>query len=111
MSLHLLCQHHDLQYSAGIFNRRHGGDQLRFMYDNFVHFVADVQTWGDAFAVYARKLSDLVPQFHERGQAIFTAKPDGFNVLNHGNLSLKNILMRNDENGIAVKFVRGRRVI
>lgn len=95
-----------VQHGAGIFNAQQHRDRLTFMYDNFVHFVADIRTW-DVCEVYARKFAALVPQFLERGRAIFATRPaGGINVLNHGDLSLGNILQRNDaERGLNVKFV------
>lgn len=96
-------QNQDLQYSKGIFNKKYS-EQLNFLYDNFVHFIGDIATW-DGFAVYADKFAALKDVFLEKGQEIFTAKPGGFNVLNHGDLNPKNLLVKDDGQRINVKFV------
>lgn len=74
------------------------------MYENFVYFIDDIAIW-DGYKMYAKKFAALKNEFFVRGQKVFSAKRNGFNVLNHGDLNLKNLLVREDDAGINVKFV------
>lgn len=69
-----------------------------------MHFIGEIATW-DGFELYAQKFADLKAGFLNYGQRIFTAKPGGFNVLNHGDLNLKNLLVKDDGQRINVRFV------
>lgn len=74
------------------------------MYDNFVYFIDDIATWV-GFGVYAEKFAALKDVFLVKGEEIFTAKPNGLNVLNHGDLNPKNLLVKDDGQRFNVKFV------
>lgn len=74
------------------------------MYENFVYFIDEIASWK-GFELYANKFAALKDVFLIKGQEIFTPKLGGFNVLNHGDLNLKNLLVRDDGQRINVKFV------
>lgn len=90
-------------FASGIFNKKYS-DNLTFMFESFRYFVNEVKTW-DGYDDYASRLSDLESSFFAKGRDIFTAKPNGFNVLNHGDLNFKNILTRHDDEQNDVIFV------
>lgn len=73
------------------------------MHDNFLYFIKEINKW-DGYTIYAKKFNKLQEQFFVKGKDIFTPKVDGFNVLNHGNLTLNNLLINNVD-GINVNFV------
>lgn len=74
------------------------------MIENYRYFVNVVRKW-QGFEDYAERLSALENSLFTKGKDIFTAKPNGFNVLNHGDLNFKNILTRSNEEQNDVMFV------
>lgn len=91
-----------ISYSSGLFNKKYG-ETLLFVHDNFRYFVKEIKNW-DGCSVYAKKFNKLEEYFFAKGKTIFTPKSNGFNVLNHGNLTLNNLLINNVD-GINVNFV------
>ncbi|XP_037049874.1 uncharacterized protein LOC119084129 [Bradysia coprophila] len=90
-------------FASGIFNKKYS-ENLTFMLDNYRYFVNVVRKW-QGFEDYVVKLSALENSLLTKGKDIFTAKPNGFNVLNHGDLNFKNILTKGDEEQNDVIFV------
>lgn len=78
---------------------------MAFLDENFRYFVKEINGW-DGYGLYAKKFNKLLGTFHSRGQEIFTPIPDGFNVLNHGDINLKNLLIQKDNDKFDILFVR-----
>lgn len=85
------------------------GESLTFLTENFQYFVQEIQNW-DGYGLYANKFNQLQQHFLRRGQEIF-APSKGINVLNHGGLSLKNILINRNNEKIGVNFIDFRHCI
>lgn len=81
-----------------------------FLQDNFNAFADEIGLWRPKYTAVAEKLVKLKPTFVERLKPIYTVtKPGiGYNVLNHGDFHIKNMLFKKTENGSldAVRFVR-----
>lgn len=97
-------QNKDLIYNVGLFNKKYS-DTMAFLDENFRYFVKEINGW-DGYGLYAKKFNRLLGTFHSRGQEIFTPTSDGFNVLNHGDINLKNLLIQKDNEKIDILFVR-----
>lgn len=78
---------------------------MAFLDENFRYFVKEINGW-DGYGLYAKKFNQLLGTFHSRGQAIFTPTSDGLNVLNHGDINLKNLLIQKDTDKFDILFVR-----
>lgn len=74
------------------------------MYESYRYFVGQVQNW-QGFEDYASRLKALESSFFTKGKEIFSAKLNGFNVLNHGDLNFKNVLTKSDDERNDVVFV------
>lgn len=74
------------------------------MFESYRYFVNELKKW-EGYEDYASRLSGLESSFFTKGKDIFTAKSNGFNVLNHGDLNFKNILTKGDEDKNDVVFV------
>lgn len=97
-------QNKDLIYNVGLFNKKYS-DTMAFLDQNFRYFVKEINGW-DGYGLYAKKFNQLLGTFHSRGQDIFTPTTDGFNVLNHGDINLKNLLIQKDNEKFDILFVR-----
>jgi len=103
-SLHMANEHQNVSsFASGIFNKKYS-QNLTFMFESFHHFVNELKKW-EGYEDYAVRLSGLESSFFAKGKEIFTPKSNGFNVLNHGDLSFKNILTKNDDEKNDVIFV------
>lgn len=74
------------------------------MFESYRYFVNELKKW-EGYEDYTSRLSGLESSFFTKGKDIFTAKSNGFNVLNHGDLNFKNILTKGDEDKNDVVFV------
>ncbi|KAJ6634989.1 hypothetical protein Bhyg_13571 [Pseudolycoriella hygida] len=90
-------------FASGIFNKKYS-ENLTFMYESYRYFVNEIKTW-EGYDDYAERLSKLESSFFAKGKDIFTAKTNGFNVLNHGDLNYKNILTKGDNEKNDILFV------
>jgi len=103
-SLHMANEHQNVSsFASGIFNKKYS-ESLTFMFDSFRYFVNEIKTW-EGYEDYAVRLSALESSFFGKGREIFTAKSNGFNVLNHGDLNYKNILTKEGDDKNDVIFV------
>lgn len=66
--------------------------------DSIELFTEEVKTWP-GYENYIPKLENLKQTFREKGIKTYTPnKPgDGYNVLNHGDFHIKNLLFQEDE--------------
>lgn len=90
-------------FASGIFNKKYS-ENLTFMFESYRFFVNEVRTWK-GHEEYAERLGAAESSFFTKGRELFTAKSNGFNVLNHGNLSFTNILTKSDDEQNDVIFV------
>ena len=84
-------------------------DGLDFMINNMSLFINEIKEWA-GYELITEKLEKLLPRFSELGVKAFKANTgnDGYNVLNHGDLSFKNMVFKKDNEGNIsdVLFVR-----
>lgn len=53
-----------------------------------------VKGWGGKMEVIGQKYKDLAPHLYDRLVKIFSAPSSGFNVLNHGDFHIKNVIFK-----------------
>lgn len=75
-------------------------DGLDFMMNNMSLFIDEIKEWA-GYELITEKLEKLLPRFSELGNKVFKANTgnDGYNVLNHGDLSFKNMVFKKDNEG------------
>lgn len=80
-----------------------------FLIDTLVIFKEVLKTWT-GFAEYLPRLDKLIENIFKIGNAAYSInKPgDGYNVLNHGDFHLRNLLVKtNEQNRFeSIRFVR-----
>lgn len=95
LSYHLGEDHPPIkEYVFGFVSERVPGAE-EFLKQSVRDFAETVGEWGGQFKVIAQKLMDIVPTIHKKCLASFKKdQVTGFNVLNHGDYHIKNILFR-----------------
>lgn len=64
----------------------------------YSQFVETISEWGPEMELVAQKLTALQPNFYPKLLKIFSTNDvTGYNVLNHGDFHIKNIMFRNQE--------------
>ncbi|CAO1335686.1 unnamed protein product [Diamesa hyperborea] len=86
-------------YENGLFNIG-PKDGLDFMMNNMKLFIDEIKEWA-GYELITEKLEKLLPRFNELGVKAFKMNTgnDGYNVLNHGDLSFKNMVFKKDNEG------------
>lgn len=66
----------------------------KFVISNVETFLKELKTWP-GYEIYVPKLQNLIENLYKIGQRIYSANKNGFgfNVLNHGDFHMKNILL------------------
>lgn len=86
------------QYTEGLISEK-ASLMMGFAMESFVTFTESVAKWGPEMSVIVEKLQTLQPSYYEKLTKLF-AKNETFNVLNHGDFHVKNILFRNDKEAV-----------
>lgn len=60
-------------------------------------FAETFRGWGEEMELISQKYFTLIPKLYEKGLKLFSVNPRGYNVLNHGDFHIKNILFRIDK--------------
>lgn len=70
------------------------------MKNNVNLFIDEIKTW-DGFEMITEKLENFVGKFEANGEKVFqtNGSTDGFNVLNHGDFHIKNMVFKKDSGG------------
>lgn len=79
------------------------------MFANSFKLAAQVlKDWGKDFEVYGDRILALMPTLLPKIMKIYTANPpgQGFNVLNHGDFHIRNIMFNSDESVKDPDFIR-----
>lgn len=100
-SLYLDQDNKDVQYyqNRGLFNLKQR-DGLIFMKNNMKLFIEEIATW-EGFESITERMKNLVADFDGRGAKAFEANVPGkgYNVLNHGDFHINNVLFKKDSDG------------
>lgn len=86
-------------YENGLFNLK-SRDGINFMKNNMNLFIDEIKTW-DGFEMIAEKMEGVVKRFETSGEKVYqvNGSADGFNVLNHGDFHINNLMFKKDSDG------------
>lgn len=90
----------DVQYyHNGLFNLK-TRDGINFMKNNMSLFIDEIRTW-DGFEMITDKLEGLIGKFEAQGSKVYQKNfpSDGYNVLNHGDFHINNMVFKKDSEG------------
>jgi thiamine kinase-like enzyme len=100
ITLCLLFQGKGVQYyQNGLFNLK-SRDGINFMKNNVNLFIDEIKTW-EGLEMIAEKMETFVGKFETSGEKVYTANgpSEGFNVLNHGDFHINNMVFKKDSQG------------
>ncbi|XP_059620761.1 uncharacterized protein LOC132264538 [Phlebotomus argentipes] len=83
------------------------GEKMEFIPQSFNTFIEGVKSYGK-YDVIVEKLKAVQPFFFDKLGAVYKANPNnfGFNVLNHGDFHIRNLMFRFNDEGIEhVSFI------
>jgi thiamine kinase-like enzyme len=76
----------------------------KFLLEPIDAFVEVLEEWG-GYEEYVEKLKIFKASFEQKGQELYKPNPNGFNVLNHGDFHVKNLLFKKNEGKIEDFFM------
>lgn len=68
----------------------------KFLLESIDAFAEAVESWGD-HDEYVSKIKDFRANFLENGKRLYEPDVDGYNVLNHGDFHIKNLLFKKED--------------
>lgn len=79
-----------------------------FLVQEFTSFAKTIKGWGGEMEEIAQKYFTLIPTVFDKVLNLFQANKNGYNVLNHGDFHIKNILTRKEEDRVEdIRLVGG----
>ncbi|XP_076241252.1 uncharacterized protein LOC143183563 isoform X2 [Calliopsis andreniformis] len=96
---------HKAMYRKGMFNDSYPEEMADFFIGCCMAFANEVETWPQFGKSYADKIRNLAPHLYKKGSAVVARNDDEFNVINHGDCWVNNMLFRYDENSKPVQQI------
>ncbi|CAL7950532.1 unnamed protein product [Xylocopa violacea] len=96
---------HKGMYRKGFFSDEYPEEMFQFITYAGQGLIAAMEGWEDVDKSYAEKLKKLVPHIYSKGITITKRRDDDFNVINHGDCWVNNMLFRYDENSKPIEHI------
>lgn len=97
------------QFNEGFISKQFDGASIMLI-ESWTAFAHTIKEWGGEMEVIGEKLLKIIPTMYGKLGNLFQANNVGYNVLNHGDFHLKNILFRqgadNLQNWDLIRLVR-----
>ncbi|KZC10407.1 PREDICTED: uncharacterized protein LOC107188541 [Dufourea novaeangliae] len=96
---------HKAIYRRGIFNDDEPSDLIVFFKNGCITLANEVQSWSELGKKYADKIRGLADKLHPMCVKLLKRRDDEFNVINHGDCWVNNMMFRYDENSKPIEHV------
>ncbi|XP_046144692.1 uncharacterized protein LOC123988486 isoform X2 [Osmia bicornis bicornis] len=93
------------QYRKGLFSRECPMEMQMFIGAIFTAMADEVEKWPEFGKPYADKLRAFAPNLYRKGGEVTARKDNEFNVINHGDCWVNNMLFRYDDNGKPIQHI------
>ncbi|OXU23988.1 hypothetical protein TSAR_016853 [Trichomalopsis sarcophagae] len=84
-------------YSCGLFNMRQPVEMQSFFIEGTKQLGREIAHWPELDSNYSDKILKLADKMYEKGSAVSVCREDEFNVINHGDFWVNNMLFRYNE--------------
>ncbi|XP_053981456.1 uncharacterized protein LOC128877867 [Hylaeus volcanicus] len=96
---------HKERYRRGIFSDEFPDEVTAFFIGGCAALAAEMKNWPGEWTIYREKLEALAPHLFKLGSKTLQRRDDEFNVINHGDSWVNNMLFRYDENSKPVQHI------
>lgn len=98
------------QFTEGFISKQFDGAAIMLI-KSWTSFADTIKEWGSEMEVIGEKFLELIPTMYGKLGNLFQVNRMGYNVLNHGDFHLKNILFRQGTENLhqldPIRLVRG----
>ncbi|XP_017893445.1 uncharacterized protein LOC108633031 [Ceratina calcarata] len=92
-------------YWKGMFSSEYPEDIVNFMVTSSKGIAAEVDKWPELGKRYGDKIRSIVPKLYEKSLEVMKRNDDEFNVINHGDCWVNNMMFRYDENSKPIEHI------
>nr|XP_003704346.1 PREDICTED: uncharacterized protein LOC100878674 isoform X1 [Megachile rotundata]XP_012142850.1 PREDICTED: uncharacterized protein LOC100878674 isoform X1 [Megachile rotundata]XP_012142851.1 PREDICTED: uncharacterized protein LOC100878674 isoform X1 [Megachile rotundata] len=93
------------RYNNGMFSYHYPEVMKNFMITTLTALADEIETWPELGKTYADKFRTFVPYAYSKGVAAVKRNDKEFNVINHGDAWVNNMMFRYDDNGKPIQHI------
>lgn len=96
---------HKKRYNNGMFAYSYPEAMRNFITTTMTALANEIETWPELGKTYADKFRMFIPHVYDKGVKTVTCNEDEFNVINHGDAWVNNMMFRYDDNGKPIQHI------
>ncbi|KAJ8683611.1 hypothetical protein QAD02_019403 [Eretmocerus hayati] len=93
------------RYNQGLFHKDRPFEMRAFFIEGTKQLAREAANWPELDPKYSEKISRLADKIYERGIEAAICREDEFNVINHGDFWVNNMLFKYDDEGRPIEHI------